>query len=139
MAMPFEDTLLDHLYTEHFKPAVAMTGFVLRRLDERPEAGSIPNRMRVEILKARFVVAELTTNNDGVYWEAGFAGGLGKPVIYTCQESFKSNLHFDVRQLQHVFWDEKNLAAGGEELKQIIRVTLSGEANLTDPVEGEAK
>lgn len=45
-------------------------------------AGNIQARLEVEIRKARFVVAELSHHNNGAYWEAGFARGLGKPVIY---------------------------------------------------------
>jgi hypothetical protein len=31
------------------------------------------------------VVADLSRNNDGGYFEVGFAEGLGLPVIYTCE------------------------------------------------------
>ena len=27
-----------------------------------------------------------THGDPGAYWEAGFAEGLGKPVIYTCEK-----------------------------------------------------
>ena len=67
-------------------PAVASAGFDLVRLDEDPQAGSIDERLRVEIRKSRFLVADLTHGNPGAYWEAGFAEGLGKPVIYTCEK-----------------------------------------------------
>ena len=42
--------------------------------------------MLVEIRRARFLLAELTGDNSGVYWEAGYATGLGRPVFYTCQK-----------------------------------------------------
>jgi len=37
------------------------------------------------IRTARFVIADLTHDNNGAYFEAGFAEGLGLPVIYTCE------------------------------------------------------
>ena len=82
MAMPFGNTLLDHVYAECFKPAVSKTGFDLRRIIDNPPAGPIDDRLRVEIRKSRFMVCELTHQNAGAYWEGGFAEGLGRPVIY---------------------------------------------------------
>lgn len=134
MAMEFGNEAADRVFRECFKPAAALTGFHLERIDERPEAGSIPNRMRLEILRARFVVADLTNNNPGAYWEAGYAEGLGKPVIYTCEKGFfeRKKTHFDVTQQQHVLWDEANLVAAAESLKMCIRVTLPEDAKLED-------
>ena len=48
-------------------------------------AGVIDNIMRMRIKEARFVIADLTHDNNGAYWEAGYAEGLGKPVIYICE------------------------------------------------------
>ncbi len=77
MAMSFgsPDTL--RAYTECFVPAVKDTGFDLRRLDHSPKAGLIDLRMRVEIRTCKFMIADLTDENRGAYWEAGFAEGLG--------------------------------------------------------------
>lgn len=107
MAMPFGDSHLDRIYRLCFKPAVEAAGFTLRRIDENPPAGSIINRMRVEIQRARFSLVELSSNNPGAYWEAGFAEGLGRPVIYTCEKGKKT--HFDTRQLLTVFWSDDDL------------------------------
>ncbi len=34
----------------------------------------------------RFMIADFTGHRGGVYFEAGFAHGLGIPVIWTCRE-----------------------------------------------------
>jgi hypothetical protein len=140
MAMQFGDPILNRVFADYFKPAAALAGFDLQRIDESPEAGSIPNRMRLEILRARFIVADLSHNNRGAYWEAGYAEGLGKPVIYTCEETFfkdkERGTHFDVTQQHHVLWNAKNdetLAQAARDLTLCIRVTLPGEALLEDP------
>lgn len=133
MAMPFGEERLRRIYRECFRPAVKTTGFVLRRLDEDAPAGSIINRLRVEIRRARFLLAELSTNNAGTYWEAGFAEGLGRPVIYTCEEG--RGTHFDTRQLLTVFWSEGDLESAAQQLKDTIRATLPTEALLSDPKE----
>lgn len=80
MAMPFGDPLLDRVFEECFKPAVAETGYQLRRIMDEQKAGLIDDQLRVAIRGARFTNAELTDANLGAYWEAGFAEGLGRPV-----------------------------------------------------------
>jgi hypothetical protein len=41
------------------------------------------------------LVADFTGQRGGVYWEAGFAQGLGIPVIRTCKSDELWKLHFD--------------------------------------------
>jgi transposase-like protein len=133
MAMPFGYPTLDKVFA-HFKSAVAQTGFDLRRIDERPKAGLIDDRLRVEINTSRFLVAELTEENRGAYWEAGFAEGLGRPVIYTCErEHFKKiSTHFDTNHHLTVQWELDKIDEALDELKATIRATLPGEAKLQD-------
>jgi hypothetical protein len=132
MAMPFNDALLDHAFASCFRPAVAQCGFTLRRIDERSPAGSIDNRLRVEIRRSRFILVELTNHNAGAYWEAGFAEGLGKPVIYTCQQSHFAKTHFDANHNQTIVWTPDNLDAAAARLKDTIRATLPTEAKMSD-------
>ena len=87
MAMSFRDATLRRAYLECFQRAAARAGFDLRTLDDPPKAGLIDDRLKVAILSSAFVVADVTGNNQGVYWEAGFAHGRGKPVIYTCEQT----------------------------------------------------
>ncbi|MFZ4580841.1 MAG: hypothetical protein ACOYOB_20860, partial [Myxococcota bacterium] len=42
----------------------------------------------------------------GVYYEAGFAQGLGKPVIWTVREDCLRDVHFDTRQFNHICWTD---------------------------------
>ncbi|MHC4124718.1 MAG: nucleoside 2-deoxyribosyltransferase, partial [Planctomycetota bacterium] len=41
----------------------------------------------------------------GVYFEAGFAKGLGREVIFTVKEDDVEKLHFDTRQYNHIVYD----------------------------------
>jgi len=134
MAMTFGDSLLDTVFSECFKPAVARTGFNLVRLDEEPPAGLIDDRLRVEIRRTRFLIADLTGGNHGAYWEAGFAEGLGKPVIYTCEASDfqKAGTHFDTSHMHTVTWDRDHLDDAARRLIITIRATLPEEATLED-------
>ncbi|MGD1007878.1 MAG: hypothetical protein ABR980_11690 [Ignavibacteriaceae bacterium] len=134
MAMEYNDPELDIMFKEILKPTVALTGFKLRRLDEKLEAGIIDNRLRVEIRNARFLIVDLTSDNSGAYFEAGFAEGLGKPVIYICEsEKFKEKkTHFDTNHNLTLTWNKNDLEPFREELKATIRNTIPIEAKMLD-------
>lgn len=66
---------------------------------------TINDAIIAEIKRAKFVVADFTEQKSGVYFEAGFALGLGIPVIYCCEEEdFKNNSHFDVNHYPHILY-----------------------------------
>jgi hypothetical protein len=132
MAMPFGDEQLDQVFMSCFKRAVGQTGFDLRRLTDEQSAGLIDDRLRVEIRRSRFLVCELTQDNRGAYWEAGFAEGLGRPVIYTCHKDHHPLVHFDTNHYLTVLWDPERLEQAATELKAVIRATLPTEAKLSD-------
>ena len=134
MAMKFGDPVLTSLLVNVLKPATKRAGFDLFKLDDRPMAGLIDDRMRVEIRASDFVIADLTHDNLGAYWEAGYAEGLGKPVIYTCERrKFEdSKTHFDTNHHLTIIWDENCPEASGVRLTETIRATLPHIARLTD-------
>lgn len=134
MAMQFDNSDLQDIFKTFFKPAVKSTGFDLIRLDEFPKAGLIDNRLVSEIANSHFLVADLTDRNLGAYWEAGFATGLGKPVIYTCESDVfdERQTHFDTNHHHTIKWCREKPHEAAEELKVTIRATLPTEAILED-------
>lgn len=134
MAMQYREKELDGIVAKYFRPAVKAAGFELYRLDDAPRAGLIDDHLKVEIRTSRFLIADLTHENRGAYWEAGFAQGLGKPVIYTCEKSKfeQQKTHFDTNHHTTVVWDRDNLEKAAIDLKNTIRETLPEEAKLTD-------
>jgi hypothetical protein len=134
MAMGFSNAVLGKIVAEHFVPAVGETGFQLYRLDDRPRPGLIDNRMRVEIRAAKFLICDLTNENRGAYWEAGFAEGAGKPVFYTCEASKfdATKTHFDTEHLFTIKWDAANPVAAANELRTAIRNEFPAEAMPPD-------
>lgn len=136
MAMKFGDPKLDAVFKDYFKLAVHQAGFNLQRLDDEPRAGLIDDRMRLEIRTSRFLIADLTHGNAGAYWEAGYAEGLGRPVIYTCRKDVFDDIntrpHFDTNHHLTVIWDPAALDDAMAQLKTVIRVTLPAEAKLED-------
>lgn len=95
------------LIQEAVKDACKKTGWDAYTVDEKDFAGGITDQIIAEIKGARFVVAEFSHNNPGVYYEAGFAAGLGVPVIYVVKntETDVKGLHFDTRHINHIRWD----------------------------------
>ena len=134
MAMKFGDAMMDRVLRECFQPAAARAGFTLRALNEQPSAGLIDNQIRAAIRASRFVIADLSHDNNGAYFEAGFAEGLSLPVIYTCEtRKFDSKkTHFDTNHMHTVKWDDVNLDDAGKVLTATIRNTLPLESKLDD-------
>ena len=62
--------------------------------------------MRTQIRDAAFVLVDLTHDNSGAYWEAGYGEGLGKPVIYICEQNKfdTEKTHFDTNHCTTVAW-----------------------------------
>ena len=96
--------------------------------------GLIDDRLRVEIQASDFIIADLTHDNLGAYWEAGYAEGLGKPVIYTCGKTKfeKEKTHFDTNHHLTIVWDSDNPQQAGEDLKATVRATLPQLAKQED-------
>lgn len=134
MAMKFGDSILEEVLKNVFRPCVKRAGFDLFCLNDVPRAGLIDDRLRVEIQAADFLIADLTHDNLGAYWEAGYAEGLGKPVIYTCEkEKFnKDKTHFDTNHHLTIIWDKASPDIAGENLKATIRATLPQLAKQED-------
>ena len=134
MAMKFCDPVLDNVLETVFKPSAHRAGFDLFKLTDRPKAGLIDNRMRAEIQACDFVVADLSHDNLGAYWEAGYAEGLGKPVIYTCEKSkFEAaKTHFDTNHHLTILWDQAVPNDCAQEFVATIRATLPHLASMSD-------
>jgi len=130
-ARKFKNEELDALYKDCLRQAVAETGYDLLPVTQR--AGHIDAIIEDEIRRCRFLIADLSDDNAGAYWEAGFAEGLGKDVIYICREKERDGktdkkTHFDTDHRQTVRWDLGKLDQTATRLKAVIRNTLLGDA-----------
>lgn len=139
MAMPFPNAEKGSDYPgnvvkpayEALKKGAAEAGFHLENpLLAEPKSGNIIDHLKVEIRRAKFLVADLTGGNSGVYWEAGFAEGLGRKVIYTCEDSHFDKIHFDTKQMQTIRWKTNELQEASDLLRDILRNTFPVEASM---------
>src|SRR6266576_4120836 len=87
-----------------FDPGIRAAGFQPSRIDKKDYVGGITDEIMAEIRRSRFVVADYTGQKAGVYFEAGFALGLGLPVIPTCRAEEIGALHFDIKHLNTLTW-----------------------------------
>lgn len=136
-------------YEEGIAPAIRDAGYVPMRIDHKEHANRIDDEIIAEIRRSRFVVADFTCGlakdadgevvvdkkgdptpipRGGVYYEAGFAQGLGIPVIWTVKADHINHVHFDTRQFNHITWiDAKDLR---EKLKNRIGAVLGDGPNV---------
>lgn len=113
VAMWFDDSMND-VYEKGFRAAIEAAGYTPLRIDQKPDLiGKIDDEIIAEIRRSRFVVADFTHGETGarggVYYEAGFAHGLGLPVIFTCRKDKIDEAHFDTRQFYHILWEQENI------------------------------
>ena len=108
IAMWFDDSM-NEAWDHGIDPAVRDTGYEPVRIDRKEHLNRIDDEIVAEIRRARFVVADFTQGDTGarggVYYEAGFAHGLGIPVIFSCRKDRLAEVHFDTRQYNHIVWE----------------------------------
>lgn len=105
---------LDNVYKDGFKQAIEEAGYKIMKIDLKEHNNRIDEEIISEIKKSKFVVADFTGNRGGVYYEVGYAHGLGIPVVFTCKDekTEKENIHFDIEHYKFIFWkNEKDLYA----------------------------
>jgi len=74
------------------------------RVDKEEFNHKIDDEIIARIRQSRLLVADLTGHRLGVYFEAGFAMGLGTDVIWTCKKEELTQMHFDIRQYNCIDW-----------------------------------
>lgn len=109
VAMSFSDDMRS-VWGNAIKPAIKDAGYKPYRVGAEPHIDRIDVKIIAEINNSRFVVADVTQQKHGVYFEAGYALGIGLPVIWCVRKEDLKNVHFDTRQYNHIVWEnEENL------------------------------
>ena len=120
---------MDAVYNGAIRPAIEDAGYEPDLVKNVQHNRKIDDEIIALIRRSRFVVADFTAGKPeeprgGVYYEAGFAYGLGREVIFTCRRDFVEALHFDTRQYNHIVWEEAKLPDFREELRHRIEATI---------------
>lgn len=127
VAMWFDDEMVD-VFRRSITAAVEATGHKAIIVSMKQHNDDITDHIIAEIRKSRFIIADFTGLRGGVYYEAGFAAGLGKPVIMTCRDDWfntseQRNVHFDVSHMNFIVW--KDGADLGQRLLDRIVATIT--------------
>jgi hypothetical protein len=142
VAMWFGSTELDRLYAEVIEPAVRASGYNCIKIDNVEHNEKIDDEIIKEIRKSKAVVADITCGlstpdgwsqakkvgspRGGVFFEAGFAKGLGLPVIWMVKNKIAEieNVgHFDIRQFNQIRWTD-DFDQARERLQNRLEATL---------------
>jgi len=110
IAMAFSD---DVAYIERvFKQAIQEAGFEPRIIKDKEHNNYIMPEIFHEIRRSKFLVVDVTKQNYGAYYEAGYAQALGKEVIVCCKKEVfddpQKKPHFDIAQKSMIIWTDEN-------------------------------
>lgn len=105
VAMAFSDKTTE--IREAIREALKVTGFAPIIIDEQniDSHKTINDAIIAQLKGAKFCIADFTMQRGGVYFESGFALGLGKPVIYCCRKDHFKKSHFDTKHFAHILYD----------------------------------
>ncbi len=93
------------------------------RIDKEHPIDQLVSRIKEEIKRSSFIIADLTDERPSCYFEAGYAEGLKIPVIYIASEESviypgqKTKIHFDIHMNVNFF---SNVIELNDKLKKTI-------------------
>lgn len=128
-AMWFNDAV-NSIWTQAIEPAIAESGYEPIVMNRYEHNNRIDDEIIATLRRSRFVVADFTQGKDGprggVYFEAGFALGLGLSVIHTCRQDILTDglIHFDNRQYNFITWEHDKLPEFKAALKNRIGASI---------------
>ncbi len=110
IACAFGHSDIDDLCGRHLLPASARLGYKPIRVDMSEPYRTITELMIREITEAAAIFADLTYARQSVYFEVGYAQGLGIPLILSCRKDHmngkkdEQRVHFDLQQYKISYW-----------------------------------
>jgi hypothetical protein len=123
------DKSVDPAWTA-IEAGIRSSGYEPLRIDRKEHNNKIDDEIVAGIRRSKFLVADFTGHRGGVYFETGFATGLGLPVIWLCRQDELEKTHFDTRQYNFIVWQADKLAELSKALQNRIEATI-GRGPLT--------
>jgi hypothetical protein len=119
VACAFGKNDIDELYDKTITKALLKYEITPLRVDRFEHNNNIDQQIIQMIKESSFCISDLTYARPSVYYESGFANGLGKDVIYTVRKDHFSprtddengnlRVHFDLQMKNIIDWTNKNL------------------------------
>ena len=110
IACAFGKPEIDNLSDRILIPACANLGYKTVRVDQSEPERTITELIMQEITQSAAMFADLTYARPSVYFEIGYALGLGIPIVLSCREDHYRGaqddlrVHFDLEQYKISFW-----------------------------------
>ena len=123
VAMWFDESM-HSAWTDGIRSGVEAAGYKAIRIDKQEHNNRIDDEIVAEIRKSKFTVSDFTGQRGGVYFEAGFTLGLGRPVIWLCREDELNKVHFDTRQYNFILWRPSALEHLAKAIENRISATI---------------
>jgi hypothetical protein len=150
---------LNKVFESAIKPAIeykeggeTIPRFRAIKIDNLEHINDINDEIIAQIRRSRFMVCDLTGYRGGVYFEAGFAYGLGLEVIYTCRKDWtkeetltdnsgnpvstlfdsngaqisvkKEGVHFDLAHRNRIEWEPDKLVEFKTKIENRIKAVI---------------
>ncbi|MCB2263219.1 MAG: nucleoside 2-deoxyribosyltransferase [Candidatus Thiosymbion ectosymbiont of Robbea hypermnestra] len=106
--MPFKDAFLQEMYENGIEKACNNANAFCRRLDKELIHGRMTDEIYNQIDRADILIADVTGLNPNVFYEIGFAHGIGKNVILIKRSSDTHDFPFDTHDFQHIIYTDAN-------------------------------
>ena len=105
--MPFNQQY-DTIYDDIIVLACTQLGLQAERADRSTTPGPIPYQILESIANALFLIADVSEQNDNVFYELGYASALKKKIIVICNTSRQQALPFDIKVERAIFYDRQD-------------------------------
>lgn len=109
------------LYKDVIKPVCEEFGYRTVRGDDFYTSGQILEDITQSIRSAALIIADVTPDNANVFYEVGYAHGIGKPTILLSDRT-RQKLPFDISGFRTLFYD--NTIGGKAAVEQRLRQHL---------------
>ena len=112
IACAFGDEEINFLYKKYFIPACKTYSYKPYRIDLQEPSQTITEEIMNSINEAECIIGDLTFARQSVYFEIGYAHGLGIPILLTCRKDHYRRVvdhlkvHFDLEQFKISFWNK---------------------------------
>jgi hypothetical protein len=113
IAMPMNENTTPEFADTHdtLKTVCRDLGLAAKRVDDVQTNNRITDTIRDLIDASEFMIADLSDNRPNVFFEAGYAEGIGKTPVYIAKAG--TSLQFDVKDYPVIFYQNQRALRAG--------------------------
>jgi hypothetical protein len=123
VAMPYAKEF-NNAYYFGIKQPIELRGRKCERVDQDAFTGDIVDRIKTRIRGSELVIADITGNNPNMFFEVGYAEGLGKTIILISQVQ---DTPFDLKTRRQIRYDPQDILLLADALSEQLDASLVGD------------